>query len=112
MTYEITASPYFKLSLKRLIHFMTVKYSSKLATETKRQIRNTIEENLPNNPYIAPISDRLVDLGIKEYRQYQMDEHNILFYQVNEDKKLIVLLTVIDSRQSIQKLLAEIMLIS
>lgn len=65
-------------------------------------------ENLPNNPYIAPISDRLIDLGIKDYRQGLIDEHNIVFYRVDEENKQIMLLTVMDSRQNIQKLLSEV----
>ncbi len=110
--YKIVASPTFKLCLKRLVHFLTVKYSSKLAHITKQNIKKTIQDNLPDNPYIATISDRLIDLGIKDYRQYLIDDKNLIFYRVDEEKQTIVLLAVMDSRQSIQQLLSEVMLLS
>jgi toxin ParE1/3/4 len=110
--YEIVTSPTFKLCLKRLAHFLTVKYSANLALNTKQTIKNSVLKYLPNDPYIAPISDRLIDLGIKDYRQYLIDEHNIVFYRVDEEKKRVVFLIVMDSRQSIQKLLSDVMLLS
>ncbi len=109
--YEIVTSPTFKLCLKRLVHFLTVKYSANLSLETKRTIKNSVLKNLPNNPYLAPISDRLIDLGIKDYRQHLIDEHNIVFYRIHEEKKQIVLLVVMDSRQNIQKLLSDLILL-
>ena len=110
--YKIVTSPTFKLCLKRLVHFLTTKYSSNLALETKQAIKNSVLENLPSNPYIAPISDRLIDLGIKDYRQYLIDEHNIVFYRIDEPNKRVILLLVMDSRQNIQKLLSDIILLS
>ena len=110
--YKIVASPTFKICLKRLIHFLTTKYSSTLALETKQVIKKSVLENLPINPYIAPISDRLIDLGIKDYHQYLIDEHNIVFYRIDEANKRVILLLVMDSRQNIQKLLSDVMLIS
>ncbi|NQU33037.1 MAG: type II toxin-antitoxin system RelE/ParE family toxin [Bacteroidetes bacterium] len=110
--YEITASPVFKLCLQRLVHFLSIKFSPKLALETKQLIKSSIVENLSDNPFIAPISDRLVSLGIKEYRQYLIDQHNIVFYRVDEENRRVILLAVIDSRQSIQKLLSEVILLS
>jgi len=110
--YKIVTSPIFKLCLKRLVHFLTVKYSSILALEAKQAIKNSILKNLASNPYIAPISDRLIDIGINDYRQFSIDKHNIVFYRIDESKKQVVLLVVMDSRQSIQKLLSEIILLS
>lgn len=110
--YEIVASPVFKLCLQRLVHFLSLKFSPKLALETKQLIKNSVLENLSDNPYVAPISDRLVGLGIKEYRQYIIDQHNLVFYKVDEENRRITLLAVMDSRQSIQKLLSEVMLLS
>ena len=110
--YEIVASPTFKLCLKRLVHFITIKFSLKLAVNTKQAIKVSLIKNLSSNPYLGPISDRLIDLGIKEYRQYLIGKHNIIFYQVDEENKRITLLAVMDSRQSIQKLLSEVMLLS
>jgi len=80
--------------------------------KTKAHIRNVLTENLSQNPQIAPISNRLIDIGIKDYRQYQLDKHNLVFYRINEDKKRVVLIAVMDSRQSIQKLFLDIMLLS
>jgi plasmid stabilization system protein ParE len=89
-----------------------VKYSSSLALEAKQAIKNSILENLTSNPHVAPISDRLIDIGINGYRQFSIDKHNIVFYRIDESKKQVVLLAVMDSRQSIQKLLSEIILLS
>jgi len=109
--YKIVASPTFKLCLNRLVYFLTKKYSSKCALDTKQHIRKAIGY-LADNPYLAPVSERLIDLGIKEYHQYLVDENNIVFYHVDEDKHQVILLAVMDSRQSIQKLLSEVMLLS
>lgn len=109
--YKIVASPTFKLCLKRLVHFLTTKDSEKFALETKQSIKKAISKNLSDNPLVAPISDRLITLGIKDYRQYSVDQHNIIFYHVDENKKQIILLAVMDSRLSIQKLLSEVLLL-
>ena len=110
--YKIVASPVFKICLRRLVHFLSIKFSAKLALETKQLIKNSILGNLSDNPYIAPISDHLVDLGIKEYRLYLIDQHNIVFYRIDEENRRIILLAVMDNRQSIQKLLSEVVLLS
>ena len=110
--YEILASPFFKITLKRLIDFITAKHSKALAEETRQFIKKAILDNLPTNPYFAPVGSRLIDLGIKEYRQYQIDQHNTVFYRVYEAHKVFVLLAVMDRRQSIQKLLSEVLLLA
>jgi len=110
--YTIVASPTFKLCLTRLVHFLDVKYSAKIAYETKQKIKASITKKFLNNPNIAPISERLIDLGIKEYRQYVINNKNIVYYRVDEKNKLIILLAAMDSRQSIQKLLSEVLLLS
>ena len=110
--YEVIASPTFRLCLNRLVHFLEQKHSTAKVKETKQIIKETLLKNLPKNPDIAPVSQRLLDLGIKEYRQYLIDQHNIVFYRVDDDNKKVILLAVMDSRQSIQKLLSEIILLS
>ena len=57
-------------------------------------------------------SERLLDLGVQEYRQLTVDEHNIVFYRVDTIRKKVILLAVMDSRQSIGKLLHEVNLLS
>lgn len=110
--YKIVASPIFKISLQRLVYFLAHKHSNKRAQLIKKNIRQKIEQDLIKNPKIAPISNRLIELGISQYRQYSLDEHNILFYQLDELNHTINLLAVIDSRQDIQKLLYEITLLA
>ncbi len=110
--YEIVATPTFKLCLDRLIHFLEIKYSPKKAQKTKSDIKKVLAENLSKNPHIAPISNRLIDIGIREFRQYPIDDHNIVFYRINETSKRVVLVAVMDGRQSIQKLLQEVLLLS
>lgn len=110
--YEVVATPAFKLCLDRLIYFLETKYSPQKARKTKSYIKKVQAENLSQNPHIAPISNRLIEIGIKDYRQYPVGKHNMVFYRINEDKKQVVLIAVMDSRQSIQKLLLDILLLS
>jgi len=110
--YEVIATPAFKHCLHRLICFLGTKYSPRKAQAIKSEIKRKLATNLSENPYIAPISNRLIELGIKDFRQYPVDEYNMVFYRINEDKKQLVLLAVMDGRQSIQKLLLEVMLLS
>jgi plasmid stabilization system protein ParE len=110
--YEVVATPVFKLCLDRLICFLETKYSPRKAQATKSKIKKYLATNLSENQHIAPISNRLIELGIKNFRQYPVDEHNMVFYRINEDKKQLVLLAVMDSRQNIQKLLLEVMLLN
>ncbi len=111
MIYQIAASPVFKLSLQRLSFFLEKKYSKDLAVKTKKSLRQAIERKLISNPLSAPISERLVELGITSYRQLLVDKHNLVFFKVDEKQQTVLLLAVIDSRQSIQKLLYEVNLL-
>ena len=107
--YKVVASSAFKASLKRFRYFLKSKHSKKLAADTVKTIRKKIEQNLAQNPEIAPVSERLVEIGINRYRQYRADEHNLFFYILDEKEKNVFLLAVIDSRQSVEKLLFEVM---
>lgn len=108
MPYELVFSPVFKITLKRLCSFLTRKYSQKLSHETKLFLQKTITEMLPPNPSIGPICDRLLDLGVAGYRQLTIDKHNIVIYKVDDERKLITVLLVFDSRQSLEKLLVDV----
>jgi plasmid stabilization system protein ParE len=111
MTYQLIFTPAFKISLSRLYSFLQRKYSRTLADDTKLSIKNTLEKKLGSNPLLAPISDRLLDLGITGYRQLLIDEHNIVIYRVDTELKKVIILLVFDSRQNIQKLLTDINLL-
>jgi len=111
MPYKLVFSPVFKITLKRLCSFLTRKYSQNLANTTKARIRCEIEEKLLSDPFIGPICDRLLDLGIANYRQLVIDKHNLVIYRVDEVQKTINVLLVFDSRQSIGKLLSDVNLI-
>jgi plasmid stabilization system protein ParE len=110
--YKIQASVEFKQSLNKLRRFLRRKYGSEFCSQQVALIKTEITTTLTTNPYIAPVSERLLDLGIQEYRQWSVDQHNILFFRVDEDNKQVELLAVMDSRQCIEKLLYEIMLLS
>lgn len=110
--YEVVATPTFKLCLDRLIHFLETKYSPHKARKTKSYIKKNLAKTLAQTPHIAPVSNRLLDIGIMDYRQYSLDKHNMVFYRIKEGQKRVVLLAVMDSRQSIQKLLLDILLLS
>jgi len=109
--YKILATPYFKLSIQRLSHFLGKKYSPQHATDNKRVLQKKIKATLPENPHIAPISSRLIELGISEYRQWAIDDHNMIFYRISDEEGSVYLLLAMDSRQDIQKLLYELMLL-
>tara|TARA_R110001599_G_C12049418_1_gene642007 strand:+ start:370 stop:708 length:339 start_codon:yes stop_codon:yes gene_type:complete len=108
MSYELVFSPVFKITLKRLCSFLTRKYSQTLSHETKLFLQKNITEILPHNPCIGPICDRLLDLGVAGYRQLIIDKHNIVIYKVDDERKLITVLLVFDSRQSLEKLLVDV----
>ena len=105
--YSIKVTPVFKLCLKKLDAFLTRKFNHNVANEAKRAIKSKVKSQLSGNPYSAPHSDRLLELGLTEYRQFLVDSHNVVFYRVDESTKTIILLLVIDSRQELKKLLFE-----
>ncbi len=109
--FTIVASDVFKHSVDRLDAFLSSRYGEEFAKKQKKLLRRAIEKKLSANPYIAPVSERLLALGLSEYRQWAVDKHNIIYFRVNEEKQQVELLAVMDSRQSIQKLLYEIMLL-
>ncbi|HEY0922955.1 hypothetical protein [Rheinheimera pacifica] len=109
--FAIVASPLFKLSQQRLAAFLTEKYSATLTQNTLMNIKQRIKQDLATHPTLAPISERLLALGIADYRQWQVDQHNLLFYRLDEQKQRIELLLLMDSRQNLQKLLFELMLL-
>ena len=111
MSYQLIFNPVFKITLRRLSSFLTRKYSEKLANKTKIAIRNGIEEKLLRDPFVGPICDRLLDLGVAGYRQLIIDKHNIVIYRVDTEQEKIFVLLVFDSRQSIEKLLGDVNLI-
>jgi toxin ParE1/3/4 len=110
-TYTVVASPLFKLSQQRLAAFLTEKYSATLTQNTLMNIKQRIKQDLAKHSTLAPISERLLALGIADYRQWQVDQHNLLFYRLDEQNQRIELLLLMDSRQNLQKLLFELMLL-
>lgn len=110
--YKVQASIEFKQSLSNLRRFLRRKYGNEVCIQQVYSLKLSISTKLAENPYIAPISERLLDLGVQEYRQWSVDKYNILFFKINEDTKQVELLAVMDARQSIEKLLYEITLLS
>ena len=108
MSYQLTFSPVFKITLKRLCSFLTRKYSRDLALKTKLAIKQGIEEKLLSDPLIGPVCDRLLDLGVAGYRQLVIDKHNLVIYKVDQENKKLLVLLVFDSRQSIENLLGDV----
>jgi plasmid stabilization system protein ParE len=108
MQYKLSFSPVFKLTLKRLCSFLTRKYSQDLASKTKHAIQKGIEEKLLTDPFVGPVCDRLLDLGVAGYRQLIIDKHNLVIYNVDKQHQKIIVLLVFDSRQSIEKLLSDV----
>ncbi|RUO38148.1 hypothetical protein CWE13_00400 [Aliidiomarina shirensis] len=121
--YNIVASPVFKRSLQRLRAFLSEQFGEKVANSVSENIKLKITEQLTLNTFCGPISERLFQLGLTEYRQLLIDEHNLVFYVVRnadssadspkdtDNEQEVQLLLVMDSRQSIQKLLFELNLL-
>ena len=106
-SYEIIATPVFKLTLRKLCSFLSSKYGS----DTASQVRETIKQrviSLAENPRSAPVSDRLEALGLTDYRQLLVDSHNLIYYRVDEGTKKVILVVAMDSRQSLEQLLFEV----
>lgn len=110
--YRLVASPVFKLSVQRLKGFLFHHYSTELAEKTFLVVQQKIGQGLPKNPHIAPVSERLLELGVQHYRQWHIDQHNIIFYRLDERRKVVELLLIMDARQSLRKLLFEVNLLS
>lgn len=109
--YKIKATPVFKLCLKKLDSFLARKFDQAVANEAKQTIKLRVITQLSSNPYSAPQSERLLELGLTEYRQLLVDNYNIVFFRVDESTKTVILLLVIDSRQDLKKLLFEVNLL-
>jgi len=108
--FQIVATPVFKTTLKKLSIFLTRKHSAVVAEEAKKLIKQKVVD-LSSHPFSSPVSERLSALGFIDYRQMQVDHHNLVFYRVDEKEGKVVLIAVMDSRQSIEQLLYETMLI-
>ena len=110
--YKVIASDIFKSSVQRFRSFLAYKYGDEFAQQQITLVKQTIQEILPDNSEIAPISSRLLEIGVSDYRQWLIDKHNLIFYKIDKKNNEVHLLALIDSRQNIQKLLFEVMLIS
>tara|TARA_Y100001973_G_C4927396_1_gene199322 strand:- start:150 stop:491 length:342 start_codon:yes stop_codon:yes gene_type:complete len=110
--YRIIASPVFRLSVQRLKGFLSQQFSTELANKTLLEMQQKIGQALPKHPHIAPVSERLLELGVQHYRQWHIDQHNIVFYRLDESRKVVELLLIMDARQSLRKLLFEVNLLS
>ncbi|MEP3351642.1 MAG: type II toxin-antitoxin system RelE/ParE family toxin [Marinomonas sp.] len=108
--FQVVATPAFKTTLKKLSTFLTRKHNTVVADEAKKLIKQKVLA-LSDQPFSSPVSDRLSALGFMNYRQMQVGQHNLVFYRVDEQEEKVVLIIVMDSRQSIEQLLYEIMLV-
>lgn len=109
--FKIVATPVFKITLQRLCGFLSSKYGADFAEKTLSVIKSRVKE-LAANPYSAPVSDRMAALGFIHYRQLLVDQHNLVFYRIDEEDQKIVLVVAMDSRQSIEQLLYETTIIA
>lgn len=110
-TFKLVASPVFRISLNRFKAFLNARVGDESTTRVVENIKSRLKEDLEPNPYLAPISERLLALGLNEYRLFMIDEHNLVIYRVDELQHEIVLLLIMDSRQSLRKLLFEVNLL-
>lgn len=109
--YSVVASHVFKLTLRKHQSFLRRKFSGELAAKTKSRIKQAVVEQLGCNPYLGRQSDRLLTIGLYDYREWLIDDHNLVLYRVDDEQKTVVLLLILDTRQSLQKLLFEVNLL-
>lgn len=109
--YTIVASRVFQLSVGRFRSFVEGQHSAAMAANLVSRIKTKISQELTLNPHIAPVSERLLSLGIAEYRQWLVDDHNIVMYRIDEESRCIELLLLMSTKQSIEKLLYEVNLL-
>jgi len=105
--YRISASPVFRLTLRKLLAFVAKKHGDEVAIETRSTLKSRVD-TLKENPALAPISDRLAEFGFHDYRQLTVGKHNLIFYRIDEQKHEIVLVVAMDARQSVEQLLYEV----
>lgn len=107
--YKVVATPTFNITLKKLNSFLSRKFGDELAATTRGEIKQCVA-SLAKNPFAAPVSERLADLGFTDYRQMLVDKHNLVYYRVDEQARKVVLVIAMDSRQSIEQLLYQVMI--
>ncbi len=105
--YVVVATPVFRLTLKKLCAFLKRKHDGRIAASARDSIKQRVAE-LAVDPSLAPVSDRLEALGITDYRQLLVDQHNLVFYRVDERAGKVILILAMDARQSVKQLLYEI----
>lgn len=109
-SFQVVATPVFKATLKKLSAFLTRKHGAVVADDARNSIKQQVLA-LSLHPFSSPISERLAALGFMDYHQMQVAQHNLVFYRVDEEASKVVLIAVMDSRQSIEQLLYETMLV-
>ena len=109
--YVVEASRVFKLSTRRFRSFIEHNYSEAIADKVIANIKHRIKEQLPVGPKIGPISERLLSLGMADYRQWLVDDYNLVFYKVDEANQKVELLLLMSTKQNIRKLLFEVNLL-
>ncbi|CAA0078572.1 Uncharacterised protein [Zhongshania aliphaticivorans] len=104
--FKVIATPTFKITLQKLCAFLNSKYGAEVATAARDLIKLKVAA-LSRNPYSGPVSERLSVLGFNDYRQLLIDQHSLVYYRVDNEENRVVLVVVMDSRQSVAQLLYE-----
>lgn len=101
--YIVVYTPLFKQCLGRLKRFVAAKESSMAANKMQRAVEQLFDANFNDKALKQEACDRLVDLGINKFQQITVQKNQSVFYKVED--KLIVVLAIVDKRQSITDLL-------
>lgn len=108
--YQVIATPVFKTTVKQWHSFLRRKYGIETADQTLELVKQHTAK-LSAQPYIAPLSERLAVLGFTGYRQLVIDRRNLVFYRIDEQSKKVVLIALMDSRQSVEQLLFDVLML-
>lgn len=109
--FTIEATDIFKLSLKRFKLFLTRQHGVEYTQAFIEELQKQIDYQLSAHPYSASISERMFSIGVTNYRQLTVSKYCLVLFKINENERVVRLDLVMDSRQSIRKLLEEVNLL-
>ena len=95
MKYRVVQTAIFQNQLKELLLNLSQEYSKKVALEYDLFLRQQIKM-LEEFPYLWPLD------GVEEFENYHLliSKKNIVFYRIDEEKKIVICEIIASSDQN------------
>ena len=95
MKYRVVQTAIFQNQLKKLLLNLSQEYSKKVALEYDLFLRQQIKM-LEEFPYLWPLD------GVEEFENYHLliSKKNIVFYRIDEEKKIVICEIIASSDQN------------